>query len=104
MFSWKKSTNEQPRTTSSSNRSGGVDNMDFSDLLKDPVDANGDGTYDDDMDPDLLVIFKLYDLQNESIVLSDSVVQYIETTTRVEHILHSSQTKTQTSSPAATNH
>ncbi|KAG2186195.1 hypothetical protein INT43_002633 [Umbelopsis isabellina] len=54
MFSWKKSTNEQPRTASSSNRSGGVDNMDFSDLLKDPVDATGDGTYDDDMDPDLL--------------------------------------------------
>ncbi|KAJ2962085.1 hypothetical protein NQZ79_g2781 [Umbelopsis isabellina] len=54
MFSWKKSTNEQPRTSNSSKMSGGVDNMDFADLLKDPVDATSDGAYDDDMDPDLL--------------------------------------------------
>jgi hypothetical protein len=58
MFSWKKSSNEPPRTTGSSNKSGGVDNLDFSDLLKDPVDANGNGAYDDDMDPDLLVIYR----------------------------------------------
>jgi hypothetical protein len=54
MFSWKKSPKEQQSASKNAKQSS-IDNMDFSDLLKDPIDSYGGEDGVDDMDPDLLV-------------------------------------------------
>ncbi|KAI8583143.1 hypothetical protein K450DRAFT_224421 [Umbelopsis ramanniana AG] len=52
MFSWKKAPKE-PQSAGRSGKSNSIDDMDFSDLLNDPVHLDGeDGA--DEMDPDLL--------------------------------------------------
>jgi hypothetical protein len=58
MFSWKKAPKEPQSGGSKSGKSNSIDNMDFSDLLNDPVHLDGeDGA--DEMDPDLLVSYLL---------------------------------------------
>jgi hypothetical protein len=54
MFSWKKNPKEQ-QSVGINAKQNSLDNMDFSDLLKDPVDSFGTEDGGDDMDPDLLV-------------------------------------------------
>lgn len=59
MFSWKKTPKEPQSGGSKSGKSNSIDNMDFSDLLNDPVHFDGeDGA--DEMDPDLLVSYLLF--------------------------------------------
>lgn len=54
MFSWKKNPKEQ-QSVGRNAKQNSLDNMNFSDLLKDPVDSFGTEDGGDDMDPDLLV-------------------------------------------------